>query len=211
MNPQAPEGPPPYNPQPAEKNPYDFLDTQPVKKSLLPGVGGDKQKLLILIGGGLGLLALIGIILALVFGGAPSNKEQLMSLAKQQNELIRVSSIGVEKARDNQARNLALNAKLTLTTDQQPLLTALRSQKVKPTAKQLAASKNAKTDQILTDAEQTNRFDEVFTNTLQSQLVAYQKELKAAYDNPATGKKLKETLKTQYQNASLLINAKPEL
>ncbi len=46
---------------------------------------------------------------------------------------------------------------------------------------------------------------------MQTKLTKYQKDLKSAYDNPATGKKLQDTLNVQYKNASLLINVKPEI
>lgn len=207
-----PPTPPPYNPNTVERNPYDFLNEPPAaKRGLLSGTTSKKQRTLVVVGGGLAILALITIILSVVFGGAPSNKEELLSLAQQQNELIRVADIGVSKARDAEAKDLAVSSKLTFISDQQPLLTALKAQKVKVSTKQLAATKNTKTDQQLTEAEQANNFDTVFIEILQSELSTYQKALKKAYDNPATGQKLKATLATQYKNASLIINAKPEL
>ncbi len=206
----APPAPPPYNPQQRESNPYDFLNEPTQKKSLFGG--GDKKKHILVVAiGGVIVLAIIALIVALVFGGAPSNKEELLSIAKQQNELIRVADIGVQKSRDSQAKALAITTKLTLTTDQQPLLSALKSQKVKISTKDLTTGKDSKNDELLTAAEQANRFDEVFIELIQSKLTTYQKSLKAAYDNPATGKKLKSTLSEQYKNASLIINAKPEL
>lgn len=212
MQPNAPPAPPPYNPQPVEKNPYDFLmNPDEPKKSLLPSGNSKKQRMLIVGAGALIVLMLIALIGSFIFGGKPSNSAELLALAKQQNELIRISDIGVQKSRDAQAKDLAQTAKLALTTDQQPLLTALKAQKITVSSKQLAASKNPKNDDILTQAEQANNFDEVFIKTLQEQLTTYQKALKTAYDNPATGKKLKATLAIQYKNASLIINAQSEL
>ncbi len=210
MQPEAPPAPPPYNPGQGDKNPYDFLNETPQKKGLF--ISGDKKKRILVVAiGGVIILAVIAMLAALVFGGAPSNKAELFSIAKQQNELIRIADIGVQKSRDSQAKSLAITTKLTLTTDQQPLLNSLKSQKVKVSSKDLAASKDGKNDEALTAAEQANRFDEVFINLIQAKLTIYQKALKAAYDNPATGQKLKTTLTAQYKNASLIINAKPEL
>lgn len=204
----------PYNPNAGGPNPYDFLQTSdPGKKKLIPSLpsgNSKKQRTLIAVVVGFVVLLVIGIIFAVILGSAPSNKEELLSLAKQQNEIIRVADIGVQKSRDAQAKNLALISKLTLTTDQQPLLTALKAQKVKISQKELTASKDSKNDTLLTNAAQANKFDEVFVELLQSKLATYQQSLKKAYDNPATGKKLKETLDTQYKNASLIVGVKPE-
>lgn len=191
-------------------NPYEFMNTLP------PAGGGaapvDKKRRIIIVAiAGSVLLMLIVIILSLALGGGPSNKEELLSLAKQQNELIRIAEIGAQKSHESQAKNLAVISKLSLTTDQQPLIDALKAQDLKVTAADLSAGKNPKTDEALKVAEQANRFDEVFITTMQSQLTTYQKSLKKAHDNPATGKKLKATLDTQYRNASLIINVKPEI
>lgn len=210
----TPPAPPPYNPQQIEKNPYDFLMDKPEpKKGLLPTFSGGnfKKRILIIAVGGLITLMLVVIIYGLAFGGAPSNKEELISIAQQQNEIIRVASIGDQKAREAQAKSLGLTTKLTLITDQQPLLSTLKSQKVRISSRQLSASKNPKTDDALTQADQANQFDDVYIHTLQDELTNYQKALKKAYDNPATGQKLRSTLATQYKNASLIINTKPEL
>lgn len=204
----------PYDPNASGPNPYDFLQDKPAgKKTLLPSLpsgNSKKQRTIIAVVVGFIVLLVIGTIFALVFSGAPSNKEELLSLAKQQNEIIRIADIGVQKSRDAQAKNLALIAKLTLTTDQQPLLSALKAQKVKITPKELTASKDSKNDEILNNAVQANKFDDIFIELLQSKLTTYQQSLKKAYDNPATGKKLKDTLDTQYKNASLIIGVKPE-
>ncbi len=195
-----------------QNNPYDFLDDKPpIKKGLFSSGGGGKQKSLIVIVGTLLLITVIAVMLFSVFGGTPSNKTELLGLAQEQNELIRISDIGTMKARGADAKNLAVISKLTFTSDQQPLLAALKTQKVKVTTKQLDAGKDSKTDDLLTQAEQANRFDEVFIQTLQSKLTAYQRDLKKAHDSQATGKKLKLTLSDQYRNASLIINVKPEL
>ncbi len=193
------------------RDPYDFL-TAPLPDSGKGMAPGDKKRRIIVVAiGGSILLMLIIVIFSLVVGSGPSNKVELLNLAKQQNELIRVAEIGAQKSREAQAKNLAVITKLSLTTDQQPLINALKAQQLKIGPNDLAGGKNPKTDEALTAAEQANRFDEVFLETMQSQLTIYQKALKQAYNNPATGKKLKATLDTQYRNASLIINVKPEI
>lgn len=197
-----------HNPHPVS-NPYEFLNA-PLPTNA--GSSGDKKKRIIIVAVvGSIILMLIAIILSLALGSGPSNKTELLSLAKQQNELIRIAELGAQKSHESQAKNLAIITKLTLTTDQQPLINALKAQKLTITPQDLSSGKNTKTDEALTAAEQANRFDEVFITTMQQQLTTYQKSLKQAYDNPATGKKLKATLDSQYRNASLIINVKPEI
>lgn len=200
-------------PPPAAPDPYDFLrpTAGPPKgpRGWLANAGPKKLLIsaLALVGG----LGLVAATAALIFGSGPSNKQQLIDIAAEQNELIRIAEIGTTKSRGTTAKNLAFTAKYTLTTDQQPLLNALKKQRAKPTNRQLASGRNPRTDELLTAAEQANRFDEVFIKTLQEKLQAYQRQLKAAYDNPASGPKLKATLAQQYKNAVQLINVKPEI
>lgn len=161
------------------------------------------------VGMGVGVLLVIVIAFSLLLNRGPSNKDQLLRLAQQQQELIRVSEIGVKKARNRQAQDLAITAQLSLTSEQGPLQAALKSQGVKVSSKQLNAGKDAKTDERLTQAEQTNRFDEEFLEYLQAGLLDYQKNLKAAYD-AAQSRSFKETLAAQYDKAATLAGVKPE-
>lgn len=210
-----PPAPPPVVPKPQEqKNPYEFITDpkKPPKKSLLPGLPkGDnkKQNALILVVGGLVGVTILVLLFSLVFGSRVSNKDQLKALAVKQNELIRVADIGTQKARTTQGQNLATTAKLTFSSQQQPLLDTLKKQKVKLSKKELAKGVDSSTDAKLTQAEQNNRFDEVFIALLSTQLRAYQQDLKAAYDN-TSNKSIKTLLNDQYKNSSLFIeqNAK---
>jgi hypothetical protein len=194
---------------------YDFImnptGPQKRKSGRLPSISGgsgSQRSLLLLVGGG-GLLVIVLMILYSIFGGVPDNKEQLIKVAQQQHELIRIAEIGVKESRDTQSRNLAMTAKLSLTSDQAPLLAALKKQKVKIGNKQLNGQKNVKTDQMLETAKNNNRFDEEFMEFMQEQLVDYQKNLNVAHKE-TVNKNLKATLKLQYENASVIIGVDPE-
>lgn len=136
----------------------------------------------------------------------PTNTDYLLAVAAEQNEIIRVSDIALKEATGIEARNIAMTTKLSLRSDQSSLTAALKAQKVKMPK----AGKNAKTDQMLTEATQNNRFDEVYLKYIQAELVQYQKKIGTAYKTTVS-KQLKETLKTQYKNASVLIGVDPEL
>jgi len=192
-------------------NEYDFIlnpGGNPSRKGAsVPGNGTQRILILVAIIGGLLVVGLFAVLS--LFGGQPDNKDQLLKVAQQQQELIRVSKIGVKEARGVEARNLAMTTQLSLSTDQAPLLAALEKQKVKVAKKQLDGLKDAKTDKMLETATNNNRFDEEFTDYIQQQLVDYQKNLSAAYRD-TVGPNLKETLKVNYEHASILIGVDPE-
>lgn len=185
-------------------NQYDFIMNAPPssqKGGFLKG--GDNKKFFAIVGGG--VFVLLVLVTMLFSGGAPSNADLLVKVAQRQNELIRVAGIGVKDARGTQALNLARTVELNLRSDQAPLLSTLKAQKVKVGAKQLAVPTSAQTTQMLTEARQNNRFDDVFVTYVQAELLSYQKDLQEAYST-SVDTKLKDTLKAQYDNATVLIS-----
>jgi len=191
---------------------YDFImnpgsGNLPKKKGGLLGSGSTPTLILAIIGGV--ILVVVLFVLYSMYGGQPDNKLQLIKVAQQQQELIRISKIGVKESTGTQSRNLAMTTQLSLTSDQAPLLASLKKQKVKIGSKQLAGLKSTKTDQMLETAKNNNRFDEEFMEYIQEQLVEYQKNLETAYKE-TVNKSLKETLKFQYENASVIIGVDPE-
>ncbi|HTE57456.1 MAG TPA: hypothetical protein VK694_01840 [Verrucomicrobiae bacterium] len=193
-----------------QQNQYDFIMGSPNgPKPKFSIKSGSSNKMFIYAIIGLAVLLVPFIIYMVLFAGAPDNKEQLVKVVQQQTELIRVAEVGLKQSRDDNAKNLARTTSLSITSDLSSLKSTLNSQKVKTPSKLLNGGKNAKTDQLFTNAQQNNRFDEVFLKELQDELVAYQKSVKSTYDL-TTNTKLKATLSTQYKNASLLIGVAPE-
>jgi hypothetical protein len=192
-----------------QHNPYQFIvDTDHTKKKPLVPTGNSKQSRIFIVLGGVLLLLIIGIIVSVLISNASNaGKVDLVKVAQKQAELVRVSDLGMQRAQGTSAKNLATTVNLSLQSDQTALVASLKSAGVKVSAKELALGKNPKTDTTLTNAEQANKFDEVFTQTIQAQLLEYQKSLKVAYDK-ASSKKLKQTLSDQYNTAGLLATAK---
>lgn len=192
-----------------DKNPYQFIvDTDHTKKKVRLPAGNSKQSRIFIVVGGLFVLLIIGIVIAsLISNAANAGKADLLKVAQKQAELVRVSKLGMDRAKGSSAQNLATTVNLSLQSDQATLLSSLRSAGVKVSAKELSLGKNPKTDIALTTAEQSNKFDEVFIETIQTQLVDYQRSLKTAYDK-ASSKKLKQTLSAQFDTAGLLATAK---
>lgn len=208
---QLPPAPPPMNHRGEAHAQYDFIMNpgQPQKKTLLPSGNSTKQRILVVAIAGAVLVTIIMVIFSLLANSGKGGTEDLITAAKQQTELIRVAGIGVSKARSTPVRNLAITTQLSLQSQKAPLLTAIKDQGGKVNEKDLALGKISATDTLLKDAEQSNRFDEVFFEKLQADLVAYQKTVKKAYD-AASNKKAKQTLATQYRNASILAGVKEE-
>jgi hypothetical protein len=206
----VPPAPPPVVPgPPREPGQYDFIlnPQQAPKKSLLPS---GKQGRIMVVAGGAAVLLIIALLLGSILSSAgKENVENLVIAAKQQNELIRVAEIGSSKARGQAAKNIAITTKLSLQSQQAAMLDALKTQGRKLTPKDLAASQNPKTDQLLTQAEQSNKFDEVFIDTMQTSLTNYQKAVQKAYDG-ATSRKLKAALADQYKSANTLAGVAAE-
>ena len=203
MNPNSPlPAPPPM--MPTTPTGYEFLNA-PQKKpiKLLPGGSSKKGRIILVSAGAALLLVLVMILVAVLGGSGDAYKKDLLTAAQQQQELIRVSTIGVQKARDNTARNRAITVQLTLESDQVQLLAISKTAGLKLTTKELALGKNAKTDLLLTQAEQANRFDDAFSDELFSELAAYQGTLKKIHD--ATSKKAsKDKLAQQFNHVTLL-------
>jgi hypothetical protein len=179
---------------------YDFIvnANHTPKRPLVPGGNSKRGRIIIAVSGIVLLFIIASLVMVMLASSGNSQKETLLKTAQQQAELIRVSKIGVDKARDPAARNLAITTNLSLQSDQTTLLSH-----VKLSTKEIALGKNTKTDIDLTTAEQSNRFDEVFTATIQTELAAYQKTLKTAYDQ-ASSKKLKASLSDLYTHAGVL-------
>jgi hypothetical protein len=204
---QLPPAPPPMTP--GGQGQYDFiLNNQPPKKSWFSG-NSMKQRILIVVGGGTALLVVFMVIFAVLGSSKQTNTQELVTITQQQSELIRISGIGVQKARSTTAKNLAITTQLSITSEQQALLATLKNQGRKLSSKDLALGKNSKNDTLLTQAEQNNRFDEAFVEEIQKELLDYQKNVKAAYQS-ATNTKVKQALQVQFKNASILANVKEE-
>ncbi len=190
-------------PTPAD---YDFIlnhGANAPKRSLLPGFGGSGRQRYIKIGlAGAVLLIIIVLLSSLLFGG--SKNESLVGIAQTQQELIRVSTIGAQKAQTSAASQLAVNTELTVMTNQKDVLAQLKKSGQKVNTKVLALKQNSQTDAALTEAALNNRYDEAFIQVMQKQLVDYQKLLKATYDTTSS-RVLQQILNNEFNQATVLL------
>jgi hypothetical protein len=196
----------PYNPTPN----YDFImsPAPPPKKSLVPlPTNSSLLQRIAIAGGGLIILIIIIIVFASLLKGG-GNNSALVSIAQQQNELIRIATLGTQQATDQSAKNFAQSTELSLTTEQQQLLTYLKTNGTKVSTKQLGLTKNAKTDTTLSAAQAASTFDSTFEQVMQSQLTSYAQSLKTTFGN-TTGPKARQLLSNDYSAANLMLQQLP--
>ena len=186
-------------------NPYDFLNETPKqKRSMLPSGNSKKQRVLIVILG-LGVLLVVGIVLAsLLTASSGGTKQDFTTLEQQQAELIRVADIAINKAHQADTKNYAVTAKYTLISQQGPVQVMAKKAGVKVSAKELQLGKNSKTDAALTAADQSNQFDQTFNVLYKTQLLNYRRTL-AKVRLELGSKKSRDTLKAYDQQIALLV------
>jgi hypothetical protein len=202
---QQPTTPPPITVSPSGQPNYDFIMNPETKKrkGLFPGGNSPKQRLLMVaIGGGI-LLVVIFMFLSLLFGGGNEDVTALVSITQEQEELIRVSDIGVQKSKTPATQNLAITTKLTIQTSQNQTLERLKKlgRNIKP--KDLTLKKDSKTDETLDAAALSNRFDETFVQLLKNNLITYQASVRAAYD-VSKSTPTRQVLGISYDSAGIL-------
>lgn len=189
---------------------YDFImnDSPKRPKSILPTGGSLKKRIILVVGGALVVLTIFAIVLTLIFSSGGEDKKALKGLVLTQTELIRVSNSATTKSRAVETQNFAQTTNLILTTSKSETTSYLAKQKVKISDKDLALSKNTKTDEALSSAEKAGRYDEAAIATLEKSLATYKTELKQAYGK-ATTTKQKQLIQSLYDQADKLTKNQP--
>lgn len=189
------------------QNQYDFIMNpgQPEqKKSLkLPGGSSTKGRVLFVVG----LVVILGLVASLLGAVLSSQKNAglnaLVTAATKQHEMIRIAEIGIEKARGQEAKDIAVTTKLSLQSQQSDMLAAVQKAGKELGPRELAAGKNQQVDDFLTTADQNNVFDDAFLQTINEGLKDYQIAVEAAYKQ-VSGEELRSALRTQYDSANTL-------
>lgn len=183
---------------------YSFLNEsgQPPKANASGGSNKTRRILVVVIGAAVLVTGFMSVF-SFVLNSGPDLKLQRLKIAQQHVELIRVAELGIGKARGPQAKNLASTTKLTFKSSRTDIVgIAEKDQKV--SEKMLSEGKSTKTDERLTEAEQTNRFDEVFLQVVNELLTTYRKDLEATF-NATSSKKDKEILVDVFNQVSALL------
>lgn len=196
------------NTSPSGSNPYDFILNDPPKKkrSVLPSGGSKKQRTILMAVGGIFLLIFFYMLFSIIMNSGTSNTERMTSVAQEQEEIIRVASLGERGARSTSTQSLALNVRLSVTSSQQKVLAYLNERNVELKDKDLALKANSKTDAVLKEATDNGRFDETFNTIFVAQLKDYQKNLATGYDESGN-KTVKQILQEAYAQIKSLLPA----
>lgn len=199
----------PDQPAPQNSGQYDFIlnhGTPPErpKKLGLPSPNSSMQRIVIVVVG-VFLLVTVGLVLfSVLTGGGGTSETQLLEVAQQQTELVRVADQASSKARSTNTLNFAANVSLTISTTHQSMSGILTREGIKSNDKRLAFKKNVQTDQLLLNAAQNGQFDETLTKTLQTQLLAYQASLSVVYKGSKNPKD-KAILQEAYKGVGILL------
>jgi hypothetical protein len=197
------------DPNTTDYSQYDFIMNhgQKPKKGLMPSLPtGNSKKQRIILMSGLGLGLFVGlIIVSMLLSSAGKNATQpLVSIAQQQQEIIRVADLGTRSARASATSALAETTELTTTSGQQKTITYLTQKRRKVSTKELAAKQNTQTDAAFKTATANGDFDETFITTIAKLLTDYRTSLSKQYD-ASNNKTEKTLLKQLYTNAGTLL------
>ncbi|HSX23747.1 MAG TPA: hypothetical protein VLE74_01475 [Candidatus Saccharimonadales bacterium] len=205
---EAPPAPPPIQPPSRSHNPYEFITNPgtPVRRKLLPGTTSKTGRFVIAVVGAIVFILLAFIIFGFIRNSGGGFKADYLSLEQQQVELIRVSDIGVAKAHEADAKNLAITTKYSITSQRAAISSLAKKAGASSNPKVLVLGKNSQTDVLLTNADQTNQFDTVFIQTMQTSLKTYQQTLKKIYDG-TTKASTKAVLANDFNDVSKLIGS----
>jgi predicted outer membrane protein len=187
-------------------NNFDFImnPAQAPHKSPFGGGSSMATRALVVVGG-LFLLIIIIAVAVNVFAksGASFDKSAVLSVAQDQTEIIRLSTIGVQNSVSQNNKNFSVTTQLGMATEQQNLLAYLATKGYKPNPKSLLLKQSSKTTTLLESATSSSTFDVAYTGVMQQELQAYKQDLTKAYNS--AGDSAKPVLKANYTTADLLL------
>jgi predicted outer membrane protein len=196
---------PPYQQQTPQSN-YDFFmnPPKPPKRPMFSMGGTLASRAVIIIGAGVLLMVVIGVVSSVFFGG-PSNTDQLLKVAQEQNEIARIATLAQYQGKSTDTKNFAITTQLSMQSAQTQLLKVLAQRGVKFNAKQLQLTKNPQTDSSLQTAAAASVFDQTFSSVMQSQIQDYSNLVKDTFET-SKSKSIRGQLVVDYNSAQLLLS-----
>ncbi len=188
------------NPQPD----YSFLEENEKPGYFDFFTKADKKTRIKMVAIGSSLLLLLAVIVgAIIFSNDEGLQSSLTRVAQRQNEVIRIAEIGEDKARAQEVLNASIVIKASLKSSQNQVSAALANEGGSPSRAILRQLESEQTTRELNAAEQANRFDEVYLEIMQSELLSYMASLEASYTHASgNNRKLIDNL---YREAGLLL------
>lgn len=167
----------------------------------------DKRKrILIASAGGVGLLIVVFMLASLIFSGGPDITQRLVSIAQRQEEIIRITEIGIDNTRDNDVRQFATTTRSAMRSSQNDITGLIETRAGSRVSQNiLRATEDAQTTQDLETARQANRFDIAFAETILDELNDYQ-ALLGIVSRETNSANEREVLQALDREVTVLIN-----
>jgi hypothetical protein len=222
QNAPQPTGPNPVSPtqqfpapQQAAPGPdqFDFIFNPQTntKRSVLPGSGSPILMRVLMVLGGLTLLVIAAVIFFSILGSGDKEKTtNLLTIAQEQTELVRIATDASLKATTLPAQSLAQNIQASVGSQKNELLKYMKDNGVRTSPVQLTLKHSKTTDTTLQTAKANNTYDTAFRQVIQTELDSYISSLQRAY-KADPGPKGKQLLAAQYDGAVLLKKASTQL
>ncbi|HEY4963442.1 MAG TPA: hypothetical protein VIH90_01970 [Candidatus Saccharimonadales bacterium] len=208
-----PTPPQPTNPTPQVSpvgGDYDFIlspKTENRRKLSLPG-NSPLTRIIVVILAIIVFLILFNVIKGLVTT-PPFSKQDYLAVIQQQSEILHILSTDLSTVQErsslsNNNINFAASTQVVITSAQNQTISYLANNKYKVSTNAVALVIQPSIDTQFTNSLQTNNFNQLFNQVMQSQLQTYEQKLSAAYKS-SNGPKGKAMLRAQYQDSQLLL------
>jgi hypothetical protein len=199
---------PPQNQQnqnvPNNQGQYDFfMAPGQAARPKLSGPTSMKSRIIIVVSG-LVLLVIIASVISAVLNSGPKATDLQTSVAQDQQEIIRLTTAGINTASSAQTKNFAITTQFTITSEQQQLVAYLAQGKVKVGPKQLALKQSSKADQELATALAAGVYDQSFTEVMTADFTTYVNDLNTAFKK-TKGPNGRKLIQQDYTSAQVLI------
>lgn len=194
--------------QPSQPNPYDFI-TSPGQPAPKAGKSSTRSRLVVIAVGILLLVILASVAFSFLGSADRTARQNLKNIVAEQEELIRVAALGIQDAQSADVKGRAYIVSTSVQTSQQEIISLLESGKASIEPQEKVAKKDSKTDEALSAAAASNRYDEAFTAILDEKLEEYLQSLKTTYDG-MSGEKSRTALSSAYSSASIILAKKSE-
>lgn len=167
----------------------------------------DKRKrILITSSGGVGLIVVVWMLIALIFSGGPDVTQRLISIVQRQEEIIRISEIGTDTARDREVEQFATTTRAAIRSSQNEITRLIEARTgSRVSQNRLRAGENAQTTQELEAALQANRFDITFITVIKDELIDYRTTMEIALRETDSANE-REVLQSLIGEVGVLLN-----
>lgn len=182
--------------QDQSQDPYNFIMDPNLQQKNRPAMlQNPKQRIIISIVFVVVVLMVLFIAYSFIASLGKQDNSALISINAQQNEIIRISDLGLKEAKDPNTKTLVATLKSFVVSDQVDTESYLSKNGTKITPEQAVSKKDSSIDEDLETALQRNNYDEALLASLKDLQSSYKKSLSSALSDSSstTRKQLLET------------------